>query len=201
MTTRRLPKDVYPESLSRFPLLMREDMDAQGQKLYDTVVSPQRRTLVGLQGPGGIWLHSPQLAEHVRAANQHLRFETTLDRRLTELAILVTARELDHQFEWTAHEPAALKEGLDPKIIDVIRRRKPAARLGRKEALIINFGRELFRWRKVRSQTFARAVSAFGRRGVLELAALMANYSMTALILNTVDQQLHPGQEPLLPIP
>jgi len=55
--------------------------------------------------------------------------------------------------------------------------------------------------KKVRSQTFARAVSAFGRRGVLELAALMANYAMTALIFNTVDQQLHPGQKPLLPMP
>jgi len=181
--------------------LKREELDEQGKKVYDLAISPESRTLVGLRGPSGIWLHSPILAEVLRAANQYLRFETTLDRRLTELAILVTARELDNQFEWTAHEPAALKEGLDPKIIDVIRRRKPAARLGKKEALIINFGRELFRWKKVRSQTFARAVSAFGRRGVLELAALMANYAMTALIFNTVDQQLHPGQKPLLPLP
>ena len=197
----RLPKDVHPDSLPRLPLLARDDLDEQGKRLYDAAVGPQSRTLVGLRGPSGIWLHSPVLAEFLRAANQYLRFETALDRRLTELAILVTARELDNQFEWTAHEPAALKEGLDPKIIDVIRRRKPAARLGKKEALIINFGRELFRLKKVRSQTFARAVSAFGRRGVLELAALMANYSMTALILNTVDQQLHPGQKPLLPLP
>jgi len=197
----RLPKDVHPDSLSRLPLLKREELDEQGKKVYDLAISPESRTLGGLRGPSGIWLHSPILAEVLRAANQYLRFETTLDRRLTELAILVTARELDNQFEWTAHEPAALKEGLDPKIIDVIRRRKPAARLGKKEALIINFGRELFRWKKVRSQTFARAVSAFGRRGVLELAALMANYAMTALIFNTVDQQLHPGQKPLLPLP
>ena len=197
----RLPKDVHPDSLSRLPLLARDDLDEQGKRLYDAAVGPQSRTLVGLRGPSGIWLHSPVLAEFLRAANQYLRFETALDRRLTELAILVTARELDNQFEWAAHEPAALKEGLDAKIIDVVRRRKPAARLGKKEALIINFGRELFRWKKVRSQTFARAVSAFGRRGVLELAALMANYAMTALIFNTVDQQLHPGQKPLLPLP
>jgi 4-carboxymuconolactone decarboxylase len=198
---RKLPKDVYPESLSRFPLLTREDMDAQGQKLYDAVVSPRSRTLVGLQGPGGIWLHSPRLAEHVRAANQYLRYETTLDRRLTELAILVTARELDHQFEWTAHEPAALREGLDPKIIDVVKHRKPIARMGKKEALIVRFGRELFQEKKLRSRTFAQAVKLFGRQGVLNLAALMGNYAMTAIILNMANQQLHPDQKPLLPIP
>jgi len=197
----RLPKDVHPDSLSRLPLLKREELDAQGKKLYDLAVSPESRTLVGLRGPSGIWLHSPVLAEFLRAANQYLRFETALDRRLTELAILVTARELDNQFEWTAHEPAALREGLDPKIVDVVKRRKPVSRLGKREALIIDFGRELFRKRKLRSQTFARAVELFGQRGVLELAALMGNYAMTAVILDTVDQRLHPDRKPLLPLP
>jgi len=197
----RLPKDVHPDSLSRLPLLKREELDAQGKKLYDLAVSPESRTLVGLRGPSGIWLHSPFLAEFLRAANRYLRFETALDRRLTELAILVTARELDNQFEWAAHEPAALREGLDPRIIDIVKHRKPVARLGKKEALIIAFGRELFRKKRLRSQTFARAVELFGRRGVLDLAALMGNYAMTAVILNTVDQQLHPGQRPLLPMP
>ena len=196
---RALPKDVYPASLSRFPLLTRELLDEVGRQHYDTVVGPQSRTLVGLRGPSGIWLHSPKLAGFVRAANQYLRFETALGRRLTELAILVTARELHNQFEWTAHEPAALKEGLEPKIIDVVKRGRPIAGLGKKEALIVSFGRELFRTRKLRSRTFARAVELFGRRGVLELAALMGNYAGTALILAAVDQQLHPEQTPLLP--
>jgi len=163
-------------------------------------VSPQSRTLVGLRGPSGIWLHSPKLAGFLRAANQYLRFETELDRRLTELAILVTARELDNQFEWAAHEPAALAEGLDAKIIEVVKRRHPVGRLGKREAVVIAFGRELFRKRKLSSATFARAVALFGHRGVLELAALMGNYAMTAVILDTVDQQLHPGQKPLLPV-
>jgi 4-carboxymuconolactone decarboxylase len=200
----RLPRDVHPASLSRLPLLERHELDAEGQRHYDAVVSPGSRTLVGLRGPSGIWLHSPKLAGYLRAANQYLRFETALDRRLTELAILVTARELDNQFEWTAHEPAALAEGLEAKTIEIVKRRRPVARLGkqlgRKEAVIIAFGRELFRSRKLRAATFARAVDLFGRRGVLELAALMGSYAMTAIILDTVDQQLHPGQKPLLPV-
>ena len=195
-----LPHDVHPDSLSRLPLRQREDMDAQGQAFYDAATGPQSRTLVGLQGPSGIALHSPELGARMRAVNQYLRFATALDRRLTELAILVTARELDHQFEWTAHEPAALKEGLDPAVIDIVKHRKPAAGLPAKEAVIVDFGREVFRERKVGAATFARALELFGARGVVDLAALMGNYAMTAVILNAVDQQLRPGQPPLLPL-
>ena len=193
------PDDVHPESLSRLPPVTRDEMDAQGQALYDAVTGPESRTLVGLRGPSGIWLHSPALGERVRAVNQYLRFETTLERRLTELAILVTARELDNQFEWAAHEPAALKEGLAPEIIEIVKHRKPVSGLGPKEALIVGMGRQLFRERKLSAETFARAVELFGRREVVNLAALMGNYAMTAVLLDTVGQQLHPGQRPLLP--
>ena len=196
-----LPRDIYPDSLSRLPLVKREAMDEQGKKFYDTVTGPHSRTLVGLQGPSGIWLHSPELGERMRAVNQYLRYETALERRLTELAILVTARELDNQFEWTAHEPVALKEGLDAAIVEVVKHRKPISGLPTKEALIISLGRKLFRERKVDSETFAHAVEVFGPRGIVELAALMGNYAGTAIVLNMVDQQLHPGQKPLLPLP
>lgn len=196
-----LPSDVFPESLSRLPLRTREEMDEQGRRLYDAVVGPESRTLVGLQGPSGISLHSPRLGELQRAVNQYLRFDTALGRRLTELAILVAARELDSQFEWTAHEPAALIEGLEPRIIDVVKRRRPVSGLGAKEAAIVTLGRELFRRRKVQSRTFARAVELFGRQGVLELVALMGNYAATALVFRAVDQRLRPGRKPLLPIP
>ena len=196
-----LPGDVHPESLSRLPLRRREDMDEQGQCFYDTVGGPQSRTLAGLRGPSGIWLHSPVLGDRVRAVNQYLRFETALGRRLTELAILVTARELDNQFEWTAHEPAALGEGLSQEIIDVVKYRRPSIGLGAQESAIVDFGREAFREKKVRPETFARAVELFSHEGVVNLAALMGNYAMTAVILDAVDQQVHPERTPLLPLP
>jgi 4-carboxymuconolactone decarboxylase len=196
-----LPPDVYPDSLSRLPLLGRDELDEDGKRYYDAVTGPQSRTLVGLQGPSGIWLHSPKLALHLRGANQYLRYETKLGRRLTELAILVTARELDHQFEWTAHEPVALREGLEPEIVDVVKYRRPISGLGDREAVIISLGRELLRDRKVHSETFARAVALFGRQGVLDLVALIGDYAMTAIILTTFDQQVHPDRPPLLPVP
>jgi 4-carboxymuconolactone decarboxylase len=199
--THALPGDVHPDSLSRLPLRQREQMDERGQRFYDAVVSPHSRTLVGLRGPSGIWLHSPELGERVRAVNQYLRYETALGRRLTELAILVTARELDNQFEWTAHEPAALAEGLSQEIVDVVKYRRSCEGLGPNESVIVRFGREVFREKKVRPETFAQAVQRFGHEGVVNLAALMGNYAMTAVILDAVDQRLPPDRPPLLPMP
>ena len=198
---RSLPSDVNPASLSRVPLIRREEMDEAGKRVYDILMGPQTRTLAGLQGPYGIWLHSPQLGEKLLAASQHLRYQTDLGRRLTELATLVVARELDNQFEWTAHEPAALRDGLEPRIIDIVKYRRDPVGLGEKETVIIHMGRELFRQKKVSSETYAEAVRLFGVRGVVNLSALMAHYTMIGMMLNTFDQQLHSGWEPMLPIP
>ena len=199
MTT--LPKDIDPDSLSRLPLLKREELDEQGKRLYDAVSDPTRPTIAGFRGPAGIWLHNPRLGEPMRDFNRLLRYEVGLEPRLRELAILVTARELDQQFEWTAHEPVALKEGLDPKILDIVKFRKPVSGVPEKESVIIRFGRELFGDRKVRSDTYAEAVRLFGQPTVFTLAALMADYALTAVMLTAFDQQLRPDQKPLLPIP
>ncbi len=189
------PDDVYPDSRNRLPLIQRDDMDEQGQKAYDSAVS-NPRSLAGLQGPAGIRLHSARSRE-----SEYLRYESDLGRRLTELAILVTAREMDQQFEWTVHEGVALQEGLEPAIIDVVRLRQPLTGLGEKETAIIQLGREVFRNHRLSPDTFARALQLFGNKTLVDLVSLMGNYASTAVLLTTFDQQLPPGQKPLLPIP
>jgi 4-carboxymuconolactone decarboxylase len=196
-----LPKDIHPESRSRLPLPKREALDEQGKRVYDSVLDPKRPTLAGFQGPAGIWLHSPRVGEPIREMNRILRTEVPLEPRLRELAILVTAREFDNQFEWTAHEPVALKEGLDPKILDIVKFRRPVPEVSGKETVIIAFGRELFRDRKVRPETYAEMVRVFGQTAVVNITALMANYALTAVMLTAFDQQLHEGKKPLLPLP
>ncbi len=196
-----LPKDIHPESRSRLPLPKREALDEQGKRVYDSVLDPKRPTLAGFQGPAGIWLHSPRVGEPFREMNRILRNEVPLAPRLRELAILVTAREFDSQFEWTAHEPVALKEGLDAKVLDTVKFRKAVSGAPEKEAAIIAFGRELFRERRVRAETYAEMVRVFGETAVVNLTALMANYAFTALMLAAFDQQLHEGRKPLLPLP
>ena len=200
-TMTALPQDIHPESRSRLPLPKREALDEQGKRVYDSVLDPKRPTLAGFQGPAGIWLHSPRVGEPLREVNRILRNEVPLEPRLRELAILVTAREFDSQFEWTAHEPVALKEGLDPGILDAVKFRRAVSGAPEKEAAIIAFGRELFRDRKVRSETYAEMVRVFGQAAVVNITALMANYAFTAVMLAAFDQQLHEGRKPLLPFP
>ena len=111
---------------------------------------------------------------------------------MRELAILVTAREHDSQFEWAAHEPAALAEGISPAIVDIVRRRRDASGLDKSDAIVIALGREIFGARKVSPQTFARALERFGRRTLVDLVALMGNYAGTAALLTAFDSSWMP---------
>jgi 4-carboxymuconolactone decarboxylase len=195
-----MPADIDPQSGFRLPLPKREDLDDAGKAHYDRVAAPGA-TIAGLQGPSGIGLYSPKASEHARALNRYLRFEVGLAPRVREIAILTTAREMDSQFEWAAHEPEARKEGVEGRVIDVIKHRMPTAGLEETDATVIELGRQIFRDRKVTSDTFAKAKALFGANKLVELVMLMGNYAGTAALLTAVDMQLHPGQKPLLPMP
>ena len=187
-----LPADVYPDSRSRIPLIQREDLDEEGKRAYDSRVSPDSTSLAGLQGPGGLRFHG---------SGENVRQTTGVDRRLQELARLVVSREMDQGFEWTVHEPVALKEGLEPEIIDIIRYRKPLTGVGEKEAAIIQLGREIFQRHKVSSETFARVLKQLGKKNLIDLCDLMGSYTTTAILLHTVNLHLPYDREPLLPMP
>src|SRR5262249_17417660 len=110
-TRSTMPSDIDPQSGFRLPLLKREDLDESGKQAYDRATRPGA-TIAGLQGPAGVQLYTPKIVDHMVAINRYLRFEAGLTPRVREIAILTTAREMDSQFEWVAHEPEALKEGV-----------------------------------------------------------------------------------------
>ena len=110
MTADALPPDIDPDSRSRLPLPTREELDEVGRRTYDSLADPAGGSLAGLQGPGGLRLHSPAVSRGMRPVNLYLRDPDVIDPRTRELAILVTAREHDCQFEWAAHEAEAKKE-------------------------------------------------------------------------------------------
>ena len=118
-----MPSDIDPRSGMRLPLPNREDLDEAGQKAYDRGVKPGA-TIAGLQGPSGIALYSTKIAANHTIINHYLRFEAGFPGHVREVAILITAREMDSQFEWVAHEPEALKEGVPQSTIDVIKHRR-----------------------------------------------------------------------------
>src|SRR5215469_4727502 len=126
--TRQLPADIDPQSGFRLPLPKREELDEAGKRAYDRANTPGK-TIVGLRGPAGIGLYSTRTVEAHTTINHYLRFEAGIDPKLREIAIMTVAREMDSRFEWAAHEPEALKEGVAAEIIDIIKHRKSTQNL------------------------------------------------------------------------
>ena len=179
------PDDIHPDSRSRLPLIQRPTpASATPPALYSRPLAPEGT------GPAHIRRHGAGLKS----------LEASAGRRLMELAVLVTAREHDAQYEWTMTEPAALKDGLEPAIIDVVRLRKPVTALAEKDAALIELGREVFRKHMVSAQTYARALKAFGEQDLVDVIDLMAQRTADEVLLIAFDQQLFPDQKPLLPI-
>jgi 4-carboxymuconolactone decarboxylase len=205
VATADIPPDIRVDSWARLPLPRRESLDADGQRAFDMIVSPESRYATGLRGPAAMWVYSPLMAEHLFPFSTHLRYGTDKDQRLTELAILSTAREARSQYEWTSHEPLALQAGLEPEIIDLVKRRADVETvvgipgLGERERTIVAFAREAMSEEKVGTETFRRALDLFGERGVMDLAGLIGYYAFVDITLKSFDVQLAPGRERLLP--
>ncbi len=180
------PDDIYPDSRSRLPLIQRPTpASTTPPALYSRGLAPEGT------GPAHIRRHGAGLKS----------LEASVGRRLMELAILVTAREHDAQYEWTMTEPIAVKDGLEPAVIDLVRLRKPVAGLAEKDAALIELGREVFGKHVVDTQTYARALKLFGERDLVDLVDLMAQRAADEVLLIAFTQQLFADQKALLPIP
>ena len=142
------PDDIYMDSLARLPQVQRADLDKAGTEAFDTYVTPGTGYGSGLRGPIGAWMNSPELAQAMFNVRLRVRYESDRDQRLTELAIISTAREINNQYEYTAHEPLAIAAGLEQDIIDIVRFRRSfegnqaIAGFGETEQVIIKFARE-----------------------------------------------------------
>jgi 4-carboxymuconolactone decarboxylase len=180
------PNDIHADSRSRLPLIRSQNpAPAAAPVLYSRTLAPEGT------GPAQIRRHGAGLKS----------LESSVGRRLMGLAILVTAREHDAQYEWTMNEPVAIKDGLEPAIIAVVRDRKPLTGLAEKDAVLIEFARELFGKHNVSTQTYARALKVFGETDLVDFVDLMAQHSGDFVLLTAFDQQLPAGLKPLLPIP
>ena len=199
-----LPKDIYADSRTRLPLPRRENMDADGQKIFDALQRKSTDLAVGIAQPG-VKFWDPGLAMATSGAGRYMKYETGMPNPLLEIAVLTAARSLDSQYEWTQWETHGRDPKdpryIDPKIIDIIKFEKPVVGIGEKETAIIKFGRETFRDRYTTSETFADVVRLFGRKGTIDLLWIMDDYSMAAAEMVAFDNQLRADQMPLLPPP
>ena len=194
-----LPKDIDPQSLSRLPTVKRDDLDEDGKRIYDMLAGGEGKT-VGATGPAAISLYSPKVAESIQMLNQYLRFHGVLKARDYEVAILVVAREFDQEYEWSGHEMGARNAKVPQPLIDAIKyRNKDISVFSDRDTLLVRFASELLHQHKLDSDLYAQAVAAFGKQGTLELATIIGDYAMAAIMLNATDQHLPPGRENLLP--
>lgn len=194
-----LPADVNADSLNRLPVVKREQMDEEGKMAYDLNAGGPGK-VASPTGPGAIALYSPGASEPLRKLNNYLRRDgNVLGKPITELAILVAAREGDSQYIWSAHEPAALKAGVSQPVIDAVKYGKDLSGAGEKEMVVVRAGRQILREHKLDAGTFAKAVELFGKQGAVELVILMGDYTLNAMLLDALDQHLPPERKPLLP--
>ncbi len=191
-----MTSDIDPESGSRLPFVRRENLGEVGQRTYDEATS-DRPGHAGIYGPLGIWLYSEATIPHLKGLSQHLRYGG-LSGALREIAILAVAREMDCEFQWIMHEQAALKEGVSPAVIEIIRQRGNTTGIDQKEAAVIELGRQTFGSHKVTSDLFARAKALFGLHQLVDLVLLMGTSATSSALLTVADVQLRPGMEPRL---
>lgn len=181
--------------MSRLTPVKPDGLSPDQRRIYDAIASGPRG---GVRGPFLALLHVPELADRIQHLGEYLRYHTGFPPRLSELAILLTARHFTCQYEWQAHEPHAQKGGLDQEVIDAIRERRRPQTLAADEAAVYEFTAELLHRSKVSDGAYRRAVETFGSRGAVELAGLIGYYTMIAMTLLAHEVELPPGKAPAL---
>jgi 4-carboxymuconolactone decarboxylase len=185
--------------MARIPFLTRDEVPQHLRAAFDE----EAASLGGVVtvGPGSVMINSPEMRRRGNRLVGYLRDESTLPKRIQELAMLVTARAMDCQFIWDSHAPRGRREGLSDALVDALRDRRPLPPLPEDESAVVRYGMEFFRTHRVTQATFDAALRQFGARGLSELTTLMGYYAMLSFHANAFEIDL-PAQwaEPPLPI-
>jgi len=137
-----------------------------------------------LLGPFAVMVRSPEVMLRAKAMGDYLRFRNVLPKRVSEMVILLTAREWTQEFEWSHHYKYALEAGLSPAIVEAIADGRRPEAMADDEAAAYDFAGELQRRRSVCDATYARVLAAFGEPGVIDLIGIIGYYSLLAMVMN-----------------
>ncbi len=186
--------DLDPGSHARLPYLQRKDMSEADQKIFDVLPGKGKDDV--LRGPLAFAAYNPAAAKALFDLH-NAAVAGTLNPHARELAIMVACRETNYNLEWNGHEATALKNGVDAKLLDIIRRRAPLTGVDEKDAVVIRLGRQMFTDKKVDSATFAKVVEVYGKRGAMDMVAVMNTYAVSGFFAIAVDEHPAPGKQPL----
>ena len=178
----------------RFAEIPLDKMTPAQRMVADAIMSGPRGRM---SGPFNAWLRSPVLADRLQKVGEYVRFDTSLDKRLNEMAILMTAQHWGSQYEWYAHAPLAAKAGLDPQVIAALGAGKKPEGMKDDEAIVWEFTTQLRRDHGVDDASYARAIEKFGENGVIDLVAVNGYYDVVSMTLNVA--HVAPPKEADLP--
>lgn len=185
--------------MARLPIASRESIPQDQQEAFDEIV--KRVGQVPRYGPESAMIHVPHAHRWLAGLNDYLHNQSSLPKKIQELAMLVTAREMDCQHIWNAHVPLARNAGVPDGLIDALRAKKEPHAMEPDEAAVVSLGQEFYRTHKVSRGGFQQALEQFGERGVVELVLTMGSYSLFSFAVNAFDTDLRPDRsEPLLPV-
>ena len=184
--------DRAPRRLrDRLPPLAASELSAEQRAAAAELTAGPRG---GVVGPFIAALRSPELMTRLQRLGEYLRYRNALGPRLTELAILMTARAWSQPFEWAMHVGEAEARGIARATIAAIGRRRKPARMSVDEAIVYDYLHELHATQAVSDATYARAVAAFGEAGVVDLTVIAGYYTTLAMILNVARTPVPPGK-------
>ncbi|SDG05029.1 MULTISPECIES: carboxymuconolactone decarboxylase family protein [Thalassobaculum] len=172
-----------------------DKLSPEQRRIHDEIASGPRGKV---QGPLAIWLTSPDLADKAQQLGAFCRYGSSLEPRLSELAILVTGRVWGAQFEWTVHKPIALKAGLSEAVVEAVRTRRTPPFEKEDERVVHDFAQTLHRDRKVTDELYAEAVTLLGERGVVDLVGILGYYTLISMTLNAFNVPLEGDAQPEL---
>ncbi|MHB1924158.1 MAG: carboxymuconolactone decarboxylase family protein [Acidimicrobiales bacterium] len=181
----------------RLPGLTRGELGQDARSLWDAIVGSGRGNVVGesgsLVGPFNAWLHAPEAGRALSELGAVLRFDTSLERRLTEVAIITVGAAWKAEFEWWAHARMAREHGVAEAVIEAIAAGEMPTFEREDEAIIHAVARQLVTTGRVEQGTYDRASALLGHQGMVELVSLCGYYCLISFILNTFEVALPPG--------
>jgi len=167
----------------RLPALAIESLTAEQRALVEAIKSGPRGRFSN-EGPFAVYLHAPVFGQLAQQLGAHLRYHTSVPPRLSEFAILCTARFWKAQFEWFAHAPLAEKQGVKPATIRALQAGRAPTTAPRDEMAIYAFVKELYAKRRLSDAAYKRVHRLLGDKGTVELVGILGNYVMVSMILN-----------------
>ena len=179
----------------RFKELTEAEMTPRQLEAYRGIISGPRK---GARGPFNALLRSPDAADRVQRVGEYVRFHSSIPAALNEMAILITGRFWNAQFEFWAHSRLARTSGLSDATIDAIAEGRRPAAMSADEASVYDFCTELFRDRAVSDATFKAVAARFGEQGVIDLVVASGYYSIVSMVPNVDRYPLPDGAAPPL---